>query len=155
LTEDGLMDVPEPSWLDEVVTTTRPVTHPDELAALGDLDDGTARRPFTFATELAKPLLRYREDGVPPLDGRIVQIGAGVWCDAEHGETVQMVKPTDWLRRSVADVLNGDEVAGYTWRELLRDYAYHAERKMLGPDGERCRRDTRGLLRRPTVTIGE
>src|SRR5262245_37535866 len=26
---------------------------------------------------------------------------------------------------------------------------------MLGPDGGRCRRHNRGLLRRPTVTIGE
>jgi hypothetical protein len=155
VTEDGLLDAPKPSWLDEVVTTTRPVSHPDELVALGDLDVGAVRRPFSFATELAKPLVRYREDGVPPIDGRIVRIADGVWWDPERGETVVVVTPADWLRRSEADGLRGDEVAGYTWRELLHDYAYHPERKMLGPDGERCRRDTRGLLQRLTVTIGE
>jgi hypothetical protein len=155
LTEDGLLDVPEPCWLDSTVTTTRPVTHADELASLGDLVAGIARRPFTFATELAKPLLRYREDGVPPIYGRVVEVAEGTWWDAEGGERVDVVTPAEWLHRSEADDLSGDEVAGYTWRELLHDYAHHPERKMLGPDGERCRRDTRGLLRRPTVTIVE
>src|SRR5262249_51147811 len=121
----------------------------------GGLDAGTARRPFTFATELARPLFRWREDGVPPIDGRTVQVSAGAWCDAERGETVEVVTPAEWLRRSEADELRGDEVAGYTWRELLHDYAHHPERKMLGSDGERCRPHTRGLLRRPSVRIGE
>ena len=81
---------PEPSWLDDVVMTTRPATHPDELAALGDLGAGAARRPFTFATELAKPLFRWCEDGVPPIDGRVVQIAEG------SGATKGLARRSTW-----------------------------------------------------------
>jgi hypothetical protein len=36
----------------------------------------------------------------------------------------------------------------------LCSYVQHAEVKSLGPDGEKCRADTRGLLRRMTINGG-
>jgi hypothetical protein len=42
-----------------------------------------------------------------------------------------------------------------TFEELLYRYFSHPESKSLGPDGEPCQRQTRGLLGRPHVIAGK
>jgi len=66
------------------------------------------------------------------------------WYDANTGERFSI---------STAGEGGAGVVRVMTYREILQTHLVHEEAKSLSPDGQPCRRDTRGLLRRRRVQM--
>ena len=108
--------------------------------SIGGLLGGGARR------RLVAPLC-------PPEDA-----ASAPWVDAKTGERVVVLDEAELEDRAKAESFGAErsyapgEVVLETYGDKLRQWLYHAEVKMAGPDGKPCGRRTRGLLTpRPVV----
>jgi hypothetical protein len=76
--------------------------------------------------------------------------------------------PSDWLNREYINVHDGKsyslatrekrlnyQAEAKTYGDIVAQYRWHAESKSLGPDGNPCTSQSRGLLRRTPVTANE
>ena len=76
--------------------------------------------------------------------------------------------PSDWLDREYINVHDGKsyelatrekrlnyQAEAKTYGDIVAHYRWHAESKSLGPDGNTCTSQSRGLLRRTPVTANE
>jgi len=50
--------------------------------------------------------------------------------------------------------MNSPDFLPFTYGHMIEQYIRHPEAKSLGPDGEPCKPDTRGLLQRAHITAG-
>jgi hypothetical protein len=77
-------------------------------------------------------------------------------------------KQQEWKNLEGIDIRNKDRRGRYrryklddpdfhpfTYAHMIQDYVRHPEAKSLGPDGEPCTEDTRGLLQRSHITAGQ
>jgi hypothetical protein len=134
-----------PTWLHRPAMMRITASTPGQLARLRD-----HTRPFSF---LLCPVL----DPV---------IGCPVGVDPQHFTLVApFSKHADrWWNASCENIHDGqrywlapkqrpklDRAIPQTLAAVLRAYLRHPESKSLGPDGQPCRPETRGLLKRTTV----
>jgi hypothetical protein len=97
-------------------------------------------------------------------------VGYPVGVDREHFTLIAPFakRSTEWLLLPCINVHDGrtyrlalqqtsalDRVIPQTFASILRLYLTHPEAKSLGPDGTPCAGDTRGLLRRPSITAAD
>jgi len=76
-------------------------------------------------------------------------------------------KQQEWKKLEGIDIHNKDRRGNYrryrlddpdfhpfTYAHMIEDYVRHPEAKSLGPDGQPCTEETRGLLQRGHITAG-
>jgi hypothetical protein len=94
---------------------------------------------------------RGRRRAVAPL-GPAGQAASAPWQDATTGEELTVLDQGEMSRRADLEAFGAErdyganEVTLRTYGDVLRDWLYHPEAKMAGPEGDPCGRRTRGML---------
>ncbi len=145
-----------PGWFDLPAVSRTSVSTPAGLIAFEGLNRGKRLdeqvRPFNFL------LVCYpdRLQGLPPgMDATRFRLVAPYerdsakwvrsrWYEAHSGDVFQIT-----THGSGSDGV----VRVKTFGEVVEEYGVHEEAKSIGPDGELCRKKTRGLLGRRTVAM--
>jgi hypothetical protein len=80
--------------------------------------------------------------------------------DQKHWIDLECINVHDGKKYRIVNCKESDRIPQNAvfpsqFARLLIDYQEHPEAKSLGPDGNSCKADTRGLLKRARVTAGE
>ncbi len=153
-------DEPEsPSWFDIPAMMRFTITTPKVLMALQkrqhELPYSERAKPFSF---ILSPVIDRLTGGHP------------VGTDPDRFTLIGPFSsnPSKWLSREYVNVHDGksyslavhDNRLNYqaeakTYGDIVAQYRWHAESKSLGPDGQTCTPQTRGLLGRTPVSASE
>jgi hypothetical protein len=152
----------EPEWLDDPALTRTTITSPRLLAPFDERDhkrpSGERIRPYNFGL-----VAHVQEPGFQGVPERFLLVAPYEsdprkrprlpWTNAYEPGSKYEIVPDDGTGEQLASATDG-RVIVKTYRSVLADYRTHPEAKSLGPDGEPCGKQTRGLLtRRPGLVI--
>jgi hypothetical protein len=153
----GLAEMP--SWFVLPAMMRFTITTPKVLAVLQqrqkDLPYSERTKPFNF---IQSPVIDRLTGGCP------------VGADRDRFTLIAPFSsnPSDWLHREYINVHDGKsyslatrekrlnyQAEARTYGDIVAQYRWHAESKSLGPDGNICTHQTRGLLHRTPITASE
>jgi hypothetical protein len=148
-----------PPWFDMPAMMRFTITTPKVLAVLQQ------RQKNLPYSERTKPLNFIQSPVIDRLTG-----GCPVDTDRDRFTLIAPFSsnPSDWLDREYINVHDGKsyelatrekrlnyQAEAKTYGDIVAHYRWHAESKSLGPDGNTCTSQSRGLLRRTPVTANE
>jgi hypothetical protein len=148
-----------PPWFDLPAMMRFTITTPKVLAVLQQRQRGLPYR------ERTKPFNFIQSPVIDRLTG-----GCPVGTDRDRFTLIAPFSsnPSDWLNREYINVHDGKsyllcarerrlnyQAEAKTYGDIVAQYRWHAESKSLGPDGNTCTSQSRGLLRRTPVSANE